>query len=49
MQRRRLIDLAEERILADESAELGIEESGLCVVEARLGFEDVSGEGESVG
>jgi hypothetical protein len=45
----RLVDLAEERVLCQEAAEFGIEVAGFRVVEARLGVEDVSGEGEAVG
>ena len=49
MKARWLVDLAQERVLGEESSELGIEVAGLCVVEAGLGVEDVAGEGEAVG
>jgi hypothetical protein len=45
----RLVDLAEEGVLCQESAELGIEVAGLGVVEAGLLVVDVAGEGEAVG
>ena len=41
MERGRLVDLSEERVLGQESTELGIEVAGFCVVEAGLGVEDV--------
>jgi hypothetical protein len=48
VERRRVIDLAEVRILGEGSSELGIEVAGLGVVEAGLGVEDVAGESESI-
>ena len=49
MQARRLVDLAEEGVLGEESSELGIEVAGFCVVKAGLLIPDVAGEGEAVG
>jgi hypothetical protein len=49
MERRRLIDLAEEAVLGEKSSQLGIEVSSFRVVEAGFGVEDVASEGEAVG
>ena len=48
MERRWRIDLTEERVLSEESSELGVEVAGLGVVEAGFGVPDVAGEGEAV-
>jgi hypothetical protein len=48
MQARRLVDLAQEAVLADEAPDLWVVEAGLCEEEARLLVPDVAGEGEAV-
>jgi len=48
VQRRRLIDLAEEAVLAQESPELRVEVPRLGVEETCLGVPQVTGEGEAV-
>jgi hypothetical protein len=48
VQRGRLIDLAEEGVLGQESSEFGIEVAGFGVVEPGLLIPDMAREGEAV-
>jgi hypothetical protein len=48
MQARRLVDLAEEAVLAQETSEFWVEVSGLGEVETGLTVEEVAGQAEAV-
>jgi hypothetical protein len=48
MQTRRVVELAEEGILAGESSDLGVEVPCLGVEEAQLGIPLVAGKGDAV-